>query len=271
MWVSARARLEIPMSEEAQEAQEVQETEETVADTEEAQSESVAEPEETEQVTEEPEPIPEKVYTKSELDEIMTRRVAREKRKLQREFESKEPKEVPVKNTGEPDLDDYEDTTEWIKDRTDWAVKQEREKHIKSQQDAEAEKLNAAYQKQQSDAAIIHADYWDAMEVLEDYGDIPPYLNEAVVTSDIGGELSYFLAKNPEEVDRIIGLSPTAAVKAIARIEDKLTTSPRREISKAPAPAPKVNTGGRVDSLEYKKDMSFEDFQKLRNRQLGRN
>ena len=259
------------MNEEVEVEVEQEEIEETVADTEEAESESVAEPEDTEQETEQPEEIPEKVYTKSELDEIMTRRVAREKRKLQREFESKQPKEVPVKNTGEPDLDDYEDTTQWIKDRTDWAVKQERDSHTKSQQDAEAEKLNAVYQKQQSDAAIIHADYWDAMEVLEDYGDIPPYLNEAVVTSEIGGELSYFLAKNPEEMDRIVGLSPTAAVKAIARLEDRITTSPRRETSKAPAPAPRVNTSGRAESLEYKKDMSFKDFQKLRNRQLGRN
>ena len=72
------------MSEEA-EVEVVEEVEETVADTEEVESESVAEPEDTEQETEEPEEIPEKVYTKSELDEIMTRRVAREKRKLQKQ------------------------------------------------------------------------------------------------------------------------------------------------------------------------------------------
>lgn len=259
------------MSEEA-EVEAVEEVEETVADTEEVESESVAEPENTEQETEEPEEIPEKVYTKSELDEIMTRRVAREKRKLQREYETKKPKETVAHKTDEPDLDDYEDTTQWIKDRTDWAVRQDRESQIQSKQKAETEKVLAVYEKQQNDAALVHADYWDVMDKsLGEIEDIPAYLQEAVVTSDIGGELSYFLGKNPDEMDRIMGLSPTAAIKAIARLEDKISTNPVKQTSKAPAPTPKVNTSGRVESLEYKKDMEFKDFQRLRNRQLGRN
>jgi hypothetical protein len=151
------------MSEEV-EAEVVEEVEEAVADTEEVESESVAEPEDTEQETEQPEEIPEKVYTKSELDEIMTRRVAREKRKLQREYETKKPKETVVHKTDEPDLDDYEDTTQWIKDRTDWAVRQDRESQAQSKQQAETEKVLAVYEKQQNDAALVHADYWDVMD-----------------------------------------------------------------------------------------------------------
>jgi len=253
--------------------EEVIEVEETVADTAEVKTESVAEPEVTEQETE-PEKIPEKVYTKSELDEIMTRRVAREKRKLQREFESKQPKAEREKTQGEPNIDDYEDTTEWIKDRTDWAAtnaaKKERASYEQSTQEKAAEKVNAEYQKQQNASAAKHSDYWDAMEALEDYGEIPGYLNESVVMSDIAGELSYFLGKNPDELDRLLELTPNAAVKAVARLEDKLSATTKKEVSKVPAPTPKVNTSGKAESLEYKKDMTFEDFKKLRNNQLGR-
>ena len=217
-----------------------EELEEPVSSTETDESETETE-EETEQETQ-PEQKEEKTYTQEQLNEIVSKRLAREKRKLQREKVEKplEAKESPDKQGNPPKLEDFETTEEYLDARADWRVEQ----RLKADaQKAEAEKqaeaharLKSKYEKQQVKMSVKYDDYDDLMDDMADL-DIPPYISEAVMDSDIGGELSYFLGKNPEELEKILDMQPLAAVKALGRIESKLESSSnaKKEVSKAPA------------------------------------
>jgi hypothetical protein len=236
--------------------------------------------EKTEQETppENKEVEPEKTFTQSEVEAMFDKRTARIENKLRRELERQNKNTKPETKPAakkEPELDDYEDATEWIKDHTKWVAENvaasEREKYQKEAAEREAKTLNQEYRKQQKQVAKKYPDYQDALETIEDYGDLPDYLNEAVVTSEVSGELTYYLGKNPDEIDKLLDLRPTAAVRYIGKLEDKISSDPpKKQVSNAPTPPPKMNTGGKSDTSEYKQGDPFTKFVKVRNKELGR-
>lgn len=254
------------MTEEAQVSEE-----ESVAVTETAETEPKTE--ETEQETQ-PEEKVEKVYTKEEVDKIMTKRVARETRKLQREWEAKEPKPKEVKTSKDaPKLEDYESTEEYLDARQDWRLEQ---REAKKQKETAAEveqkeiaRIKAKYTLNAEKTADKYADFDDVVEALED-PDIPFYVKTAVQDSDIGGELSYYLGSNPDELDKLLTLSPFAAVKAIGKLEDKISKPKAKETSKAPAPFKGVKGDTPTVDDAIKDGEDFESFRRKRNVQLGR-
>lgn len=255
--------------------------EEPVASTE--TDESVAEPETKPEQETEPEETPEekteeKTYTKAQVDEMLTKRIGREKRRLQRDFDEKQvakPAEVE-KGTeeAEPQQDDYETTQEWIKATAKHVLKAElqadkveqaEQKRLRENQD-----LNAKFQKMADKFEEKHPDFWDAMDNLRSY-QIPGYINEAVQSSDLGAELTYYLSNNTEELETILDLQPSAAVRALGRLEAKLENAPKpKEISKVPDPIKPLKGGSKTGSSEYKAGDSFEQFYKVRNIELGR-
>jgi hypothetical protein len=257
--------------------------EEEVVSTEEVEQEPVAatetaEPEQTEQTEQETQPVEnvEKSYTKAEVEEIMAKRVAREKRKLQREMAAEKPKaEVSTqKQDNPPKLDDFETTEEYLDARADWKVEQrlaaEAQKAEEEKEKKATEKLVQKFEKQKAKMAEKYSDFDDLMDDLADL-DIPPYINQAVIESDIGGELSYYLAKNPIELEKILDMQPLAAVKALGRLETKLESTPaKKEVSKAPAPFKTVKGDSKPSTMEISPKDDFETFRAKRNYQLGR-
>lgn len=105
-----------------------------------------------------------------------------------------------------------------------------------------------------------------------------------ILDSDIGMEMLYHLAKNPDEVDRIEALNPFAAARELTKLEDKLSAPPSAtpskkeeepakgsaapKVSGAPAPAASVNGKGTApldEELAATEAGDFKRFQKAAN------
>jgi len=71
----------------------------------------------------------------------------------------------------------------------------------------------------------------------------PTAFIEAVLDSENPAALLHHLGQNPEEAAEYAGLTPAQIGRRIARLEDKLAASAKRQISKAPAPL-KPGSGG---------------------------
>lgn len=82
-------------------------------------------------------------------------------------------------------------------------------------------------------------------------------------------EVAYYLAKNQKEAVRISKLSPVRQAKEIDRLEQRLTATPQKRASAAPAPIEPIG-GTTTQSDTIRPEMKFEDFIKVRNKQLGR-
>jgi hypothetical protein len=116
-------------------------------------------------------------------------------------------------------------------------------------------------------------DYPDYETVMEDAQDIPISKStaEAIQSSDLGADVAYYLAKNPDEAVRINSLSPIAAAREIGRIEsyveyEKDQNKKKVPVSKAPAPIKPVksSSGSGSKSLE---DMTPAEYIAYRNKQ----
>lgn len=100
-----------------------------------------------------------------------------------------------------------------------------------------------------------HPDYDKVISEAEEDGlEINnPYVFNSIKMDDNPGMLSYYLAKNPAEAQRIDALNPQMAVKEIGRLSMKLeleskasiqSTEPTKK-SKTPPPAPDLDVGGK--------------------------
>lgn len=174
-------------------------------------------------------------------------------------------------NSGRPSRDKFDSDEDYVSALTSWTVeqklgnvKQELAQHqVQNQTQAEwASKINQA-----------RADYADYDSVMEDAQDIPiaPVVAEAIQSSDLGGDIAYYLGKNPDEALRLNSMSPVAASREIGRIESYLeyeksqAKAKKVPVSKAPNPIKPVKSsaGSGAKSLE---DMSPSEYMAYMNK-----
>jgi hypothetical protein len=178
-----------------------------------------------------PEQTPEeKKFTQAEIDAMISKRLAREQRKWEREQQAKlaqpqAPKEVPpIEHFETPDA--YAEAL---------AVRK-------------AEELLAQREFQKQQAAIEDAYHEREEEARSKYDDfeqvaynpqlrVTDVMAETIRASEMGPDLAYWLGTNPKEADRISRLSPLLQAREIGKIEAKLGTNPFvKPTTSAPAP-----------------------------------
>lgn len=97
-----------------------------------------------------------------------------------------------------------------------------------------------------------------------------PEVAMAILESDRGPHIAYYLAKNPAKVHEINSLPLRRALAEVGRLEARLTPSPKKE-TKAPAPVPPVKGGLRTTEVDPEK-LSQAEFNKWfdeRKRRMG--
>lgn len=122
--------------------------------------------------------------------------------------------------------------------------------------------------------------------------DMPNHLYFAIVESDVGPQLAYYFAKNPDEARLLKGMSPTAALRTLGKIEDRLlaeqateTVSEKTgkkdsapaaaasvqkpvEVSKAPAPIePLKDANSPVE--KPRAQMTYAEYKAARQKELA--
>ncbi len=129
----------------------------------------------------------------------------------------KDPDPKPVRTQFVSDDDYMEALADWTADR----------KLAERQQEDQQARIQAAQQQM--------GENWTrrlevAKATLTDYDDVvgksdielPNPIYMAIVEADLGPEISYYLAKNPDEVRLLKGMTLTAAVRMIGKLEDRL-------------------------------------------------
>jgi len=227
---------------------------------------------EAEQQGQQPEKKPERVYTQEEFDRIAAkiRKNARYLGRKEAEAELLRPKpaeEAPAPKTDDtPKREQFESYEEFIEARADYrarkAVQEERQKQqSETQKSTEAERQKGAEVEFRKRLQATASEISDFADVMENAGDIyiTNGMRDAIQESPLGPRILYEIAKNPQEAERLAGLSPSAAAREIGKIEARLeaatkkpdteakdtptdernpdgTFKPKKEPSKAPPP-----------------------------------
>jgi hypothetical protein len=170
-----------------------------------------------------------------------------------------------------PKRENFTSDEEYLDAKVDFRLKQvipEVENTIR----ANTQKSAAEVTFQQREAEI-RKDKPDYDEVIAEASDvrIPPIAAEAIMTSEYGPDLRYYLANNPDKAARLNTMSPVSVAREIGIMEAEIRTAlkaspaPVRP-SGAPAPIrPPVANGGRVETDLDKMDM--DSFMKTRTEQ----
>jgi hypothetical protein len=252
-------------------------TEETLAEVDSAQASEVTATEEQVQTapevaeqSEEQQPE-EKKFTQAEIDAMISKRLAREQRKWEREQQAKQAQpKVPAEI---PPADQFESP----------------EAYAEVLAERRAQELIAQREAAKQQAEIMEAYHDREEEVRTKYDDfdqvaynpqlrITDVMAETIRASDIGPELAYHLGQNPKEADRIARLAPFLQAKEIGKIEARLADAPPvKKASSAPEPIrpvrARVSNTGIVDTTDPRSTKSMSDSEWIeaeRRRQIAK-
>jgi hypothetical protein len=188
-----------------------------------------------------------------------------------RQNKQTEPAQQQTKVEGKPNPDSFETHEEFIEALTDWKIDQREVKTTQNQQHQEN-----AQKQQQFDQRMAkgHQKYPDFEEKT--------YLNPEVFNSEGSknildalhefeepADLAYYLGSNPQEEQRLSGLSHIGIARELTKIEAKLSATPAKTTSKAPDPIETVGSteilGKKLENLpqsEYDKIQNAKEFGK---------
>lgn len=205
----------------------VETTEETVSP-----SENVALPDVNEQESKEGQE--ERRFTQAELDSIVAKAKAKERRKMERERMSQV--EIPTQTEDfVPKIHEFDSVEEYER-----AVKKAAEDYVfqkeavKKQVESHSNDLHG-FKEKEEDIIDVYPDYEEVVYKNEKLA-IDDIMAQAIIKSDAGPEIAYYLGKNPAEAVRISKIpDQIKRVSEIAKIESKVTR-PTKKVSNAPSP-----------------------------------
>lgn len=126
-------------------------------------------------------------------------------------------------------------------------------------QKEQSDTIVATFQERAEDVRKIVKD-WDAVVAAATVSPKHPDVAMAILESEKGPHLAYYLSKHPEKVNELNSLPLRRALAEIGRLEVRLTPSPKKE-TRAPAPVPAVKGGAKTTEIDPEK-LSMDDFAK---------
>ncbi len=197
-----------------------------------ATPDSAQTPEVAEQSNEQQE---EKKFSQAEIDAMISKRLAREQRKWERE-QAARLAEIQAKVT-QPAASPSQEQFESVEAYAEALASHKAEELLRNrEQQRVRQEIVEAYHEREEDARSKYEDFEQVA-----YNPKLPVTNvmaETIQASDIGPDIAYFLGSNPKEADRISRLSPFLQAKEIGKIEAKLADNPPaiKKTSSAPTP-----------------------------------
>jgi hypothetical protein len=223
-----------------------------------------------------------KTFTQDEVDSIVQKRIAKLERKMERERIAQQTREQiaqeqaqkPAEAPNKPKESDFETYGDYLEALTEYKAREilrneraeaEAERSRKAQQ-SEAERYQARQQELMERGSEKFDDFEEAIEADRNTYSRAAFL--AMLESDMGAELFYYLATNPDEGKRIANLPAYAQAKEIGKLEDKLQAKPQKQISKAPEPIKPVGSGKASSDTDLSDDLPIDEWMKRRNKQV---
>lgn len=177
----------------------------------------------------------------------------------------------------EPTIDKFSNFDEYVSAKAQYiaskqiqAVLQEREQQeqVKAVQREQAT-IAAKWQEQVRQTATELPDFEDTLAVST--APMTAVMQEAIVHSEVGAKLAYWLAKNPAEAEKIASMHPVNQVRSLGRIEERLekgSAAPTASAAVSNAPAPIKPVGVRASAAKDPDKMSTAEWLQWRNSQL---
>ena len=197
--------------------------------------------------------------------------------------EAKEAKDAEAAKPVKPTHDKFTDYNEYVEALAEFKVQATLEKRdTEAQAKARAESFAKSWGERVTEAKAAHADYEQVVgnsdvQVLD-------HVKDALNDSDLGPQVIYHLAKNPEVAARLNQMTPLGAAREIGRIESQLAKAPEadgeaeptetteaapaRKTSSAPPPAKPI-ASGRATPVNLEK-AGMDDYIKTRKSQGAR-
>lgn len=179
---------------------------------------------------------------------------------------------------GKPKYEDYEKAgktnEEYFEDLSDWKAQQVidaklSERDGKAKEEAlktEGQKRQKAYQDKVAEYTKVAPDFAEVIEAYD--GPFNQTIAQALLDSDMGPEVAYYLAKNPDEAETLEGMNYGQVSRFFGKVEAKLESqkSPDVKVTKAPPPIPSQRGTAQVTSLDpyNNPDMSAEQWRQYK-------
>ena len=175
---------------------------------------------------------------------------------------------------GKPVRENYQSDAEFNEALVDWRVEQKLS--TVKQEMEQSQRQNAVlndWQKKVAGAKETYEDYDDVLATADDIQLTGP-VQEAIMDSEYGPDIAYYMARHPEDAMRIVNLSPTAAVREIGRIEavigmEEKGKKPASRATPAPKPINPPKTAGSGGHRDVD-SMSPAEYVAYRNDQIHR-
>jgi hypothetical protein len=174
----------------------------------------------------------------------------REKERLLSLVESltnqRKPQETRQASDSEPKRENFESYEDWHKALNDYHVDRKFEakmREFEQKRTQETQQAQQVRQQQEWTAKLNEAsskyDDWDV--IAESDAPVTGAMSAAIMESDKGPDIAYYLAKHPAEAARIAALSPVSQAREIGKIETTLS----RPVKTSSAPDPIRPVGAR--------------------------
>jgi hypothetical protein len=183
----------------------------------------------------------------------------------------------PAAKTGEPVPTDFETYDEYVKALSKHAYREaqaeEKQAAAKVQAQDNEQQVLSTFKGRVEEFKSAHPDY----EEIVTAADIPitPAFRTAILTSEDGPKLAYYLASHQDECAAIAELDEIQQVRALGKLEAKLEAAqtPAPKVSKAPPPPQRVNAKTAAVATPSLYDEAtqndFAAWEKLRNAELA--
>lgn len=229
-----------------------------------------------------------KKLAKTEFEKRAIRRELRVKSEmLEQLLAMHQPSKQAQVQDKEPDINDFDSLPKYIRAFNAWERAQEQQ----SQQSKAPERAPESDGGPDWGRVVMSTEYRshrdDLMEVgsekYTDFEDVVTAVDARYMNPDVAltlfqipdeglrADVTYYLSKNQKEIQKFASMTPIQRAIEVGRIESKLHSSPgsAKRPSSAPAPINPVS-GSRTAKEEIRPGMKYEDFIRVRNKQLRR-
>lgn len=143
-----------------------------------------------------------------------------------KEYEAKLAPPAPAKDAdAKPTPQQFNDAFEYAEALAEWSAENALRNRDKAEQEkraqAERDKVVKAWEAKQAEARSKLSDYEDV--VASSTVNVSDQVREAILESDVGPELVYYLAKNPDIAESLASKSVVSALREIGKLEAKLS------------------------------------------------
>jgi hypothetical protein len=172
-----------------------------------------------------------------------------------------------------PAPENFGTTEEYIDALTDYKLKIReteikkslREEQIKTSEEQRKAELERTWQDRQNKAMEKYDDYYEV--VTNRSVPLNDHMANAIMESELGPDVAYYLGTHLNEAQRIASLSSVSAIREIGKIEARLGSTSTKKTTQSPSPINPVEGGTNPSGIVNMENLSMKEYIKMRNKQ----